>query len=246
MTTSLERGEKAGPACVLADRAGPVAGFGGRGALAGQELLDGFDGREVLRLPLVRDECVGAVVGSARIDAPYLVQLVALTGRHAPQPVNPDLASFLLHAEQHTKVDAETDAMSCARLMPNAMLMNMTNEMPHTAKCLNCGRVRHFRSAAAAERAKPAGRVCAMRIRLAAMTEAVKGFAAAQVEKAREAIADGAFVPTGHHGVFAAVSSNGVDRYLTHSAACNCPAGLRGRQCYHLAAARILTVTGKA
>ena len=110
----------------------------------------------------------------------------------------------------------------------------------HTAKCLKCGRVRHFRSAAAAKAAKPTGRVCAARIRLAMFNEAIRGFAAAQVEKAREAIADGAFIPTGRRGVFSVVSSNGADTYLTHSAVCNCPAGLRGRQCYHLAAARIL------
>ena len=113
----------------------------------------------------------------------------------------------------------------------------------HTAKCLKCGRVRHFRTAEAAAKAGPHGRICAMRVRLAAISEAVKGFAAAAVDKAREAIADGGFVPTRRPGVFRAVSSNGVDRYLTHSAVCNCPAGLRGRQCYHLAAVRILTAT---
>jgi hypothetical protein len=113
----------------------------------------------------------------------------------------------------------------------------------HTAKCLRCGRVRHFRTAEAAAKAAPHGRICAAKVRLAAIAEAVKGFAAAQVDKARELIADGGFVSTSRKGVFQAVSSNGTDRYLTHSAACNCPAGLRGRQCYHLAAARILTAT---
>ena len=122
----------------------------------------------------------------------------------------------------------------------------MTTNAEHTAKCLRCGRVRHFRTAVAAQAAGPHGRICAMRVRLAAITEAVKGFAQAQVDKARELIADGGLVPTSRPGVFRSVSSNGVDRYLTHSAVCNCPAGLRGRQCYHLAAARILTATGKA
>jgi len=119
----------------------------------------------------------------------------------------------------------------------------MSSTESHTAKCLNCGRIRHFRSAAAAAKAAPHGRVCRAKIRLAMFNEAIKGFAAAQVDKAREAIELGAFIPTGRKGVFQAVSSNGTDRYLTHSAACNCPAGLRGRQCYHLAAARILTAT---
>ena len=110
----------------------------------------------------------------------------------------------------------------------------------HTAKCLRCGRVRHFRSAAAAAHASPHGRICAMRVRLAAMTEAVKGFAQAQVEKARELISDGGIVATKRPGVFRAVSSNGTDQYLVHSAVCSCPAGLRSVRCYHRAAASIL------
>lgn len=111
----------------------------------------------------------------------------------------------------------------------------------HTAKCLRCGRVRRFRTAEAAQRANPVGRICAARIRLAAMAEAVKGFAAAQVDKARELIADGGIIPTNRPGVFRAVSSKGDGPYLVHSAMCSCPAALHERQCYHLAAARILT-----
>ena len=116
----------------------------------------------------------------------------------------------------------------------------MSNTTEHTAKCLRCGRVRHFRSAEAAAKAAPNGRICAMRVRLAAIGEAVRGFAQAQVDKARELITDGGLVPTGRPGVFRAVSSNGTDTYLVHSATCNCPAALHGRQCYHVAAARIL------
>ena len=115
------------------------------------------------------------------------------------------------------------------------------NETKHTAKCLKCGRVRHFRSAEAAAKAAPNGRVCQMRIRLAAITEAVRDFAAAQVDKARELIADGGLIRTGHPGVFRAVSSRGDETYLVHRAACNCPAGLRARLCYHRAAAAIVT-----
>jgi hypothetical protein len=117
----------------------------------------------------------------------------------------------------------------------------------HTAKCLRCGRVRRFRSAEAAAKAAPTGRVCAMRIRLAAMTEAVKGFASAQVDKARELIADGGLVPTGRPGVFRAVSSRGDGSYLTHPATCSCAAAKRGKAtpCYHSLAARIV-LAGKA
>jgi hypothetical protein len=109
-------------------------------------------------------------------------------------------------------------------------------------KCLRCG---HKLRAASSVAAKY-GPVCRARIRLAAINEAVKGFASAQVDKARELISDGGLIPTSRPGVFRAVSSRGDGTYLTHSAACNCPGGLRGRLCYHLAAARIIMATGKA
>jgi hypothetical protein len=126
------------------------------------------------------------------------------------------------------------------------MLRLMTNTPEHTAKCLKCGRIRHFRSAAAALSAGPHGRICAMRVRIAAITEAVRGFATAQVEKARELISDGGIIPTKRPGVFRAVSSKGDETYLVHSAVCNCPAGLRSVRCYHRAAAAVLLAAGKA
>jgi hypothetical protein len=113
----------------------------------------------------------------------------------------------------------------------------MTNTKGHEHnRCLRCGRILRV--------SVGYGPVCRAKIRLAMINEAVKGFAAAAVDKARELIADGGLVPTSRPGVFRSVSSKGDGTtYLTHSAACNCPAGLRGRQCYHLAAARILTAT---
>lgn len=112
----------------------------------------------------------------------------------------------------------------------------------HTAKCLRCGRVRHFRSAEAAAKAAPHGRICAMRIRAAAIADAVKGFAQAQVDKARELISDGGIVATNRPGVFRAVSSKGDGSYLTHPATCSCAASRRGRAtpCYHSLAAKLL------
>ena len=117
----------------------------------------------------------------------------------------------------------------------------------HTAKCLRCGRVRHFRLAAAAAKAAPHGRICAMRIRLAALNEAIRGFASAQVDKARELISDGGLIPTGRPGVFRAVSSKGDGTYLTHPATCSCAAAKRGRAtpCYHSLAARISVAAGR-
>ena len=111
----------------------------------------------------------------------------------------------------------------------------MDNATVKPAKCLRCG---HKLTVS-----RNYGPVCRAKIRLAMINDAIRGFAQAQIEKAREAIELGAFIPTGRKGVYRAVSSNGTDTYLTHSAACNCPAGLQGRQCYHLAAARILVAT---
>ena len=125
----------------------------------------------------------------------------------------------------------------------------MTSTGAHTAKCLRCGRVRRFRTAEAAATASPHGRVCAARIRLAAITEAVRGFAQAQVDAAREMIADGCFVPTSRPGVFRVVSSDGERTYLAHPETCNCPSGLRrltACTCKHSLGARILVATAKA
>ena len=119
----------------------------------------------------------------------------------------------------------------------------MTSPTDKPAKCLRCG---HKLRAASSIAAKY-GPVCRARIRLAAITEAVRGFAQAQVDKARELIADGGLVPTSRPGVFRAVSSKGDGTYLTHPATCSCAAARRGRAtpCYHSLAASIL-VAAKA
>ena len=123
----------------------------------------------------------------------------------------------------------------------------MSSTGTHTAKCLKCGRTRHFHSAEAADRAGPHGRICRMRIQLAALTAAVRDFTSAQIEKARELISDGGLVPTKRPGVFRAVKSSGDGSYLSHSATCNCAAGLRSRnRCYHVAAVRIVMASGRA
>ena len=116
--------------------------------------------------------------------------------------------------------------------------MRNTEMQAKPTKCLRCGHKLWV--------SKGYGPVCKAKIRLAALNEAIRGFATRQVEAARELIADGGLIPTGRPGVFRAVSSNGTDQYMVHSAVCNCPAGLRGRPCYHLAAARILAASGKA
>jgi len=120
-------------------------------------------------------------------------------------------------------------------------MRNIDTQTAKPVRCLRpgCGR----KLTAASSIAAGYGPVCRARIRLAALNDAIRGFAQAQVDKARELIADGGIIAMRHHGVFQAMSSNGEDQYMVHSAVCNCPAGLRGRQCYHLAAARILAAT---
>jgi len=114
-----------------------------------------------------------------------------------------------------------------------------------TAKCLRCGRV--LRAASSAKAGY--GPVCRAKIRLAAITEAVRGFAQAQVDAAREMIADGCFIPTGRRNVFRVVSSDGERTYLAHPETCTCPSGLKrltACTCKHSLGARILVATGKA
>ena len=110
------------------------------------------------------------------------------------------------------------------------------------ARCLRCGRSLR----ASASITAGYGPVCRARIRAAQLAAALRDFTADQAAKARELIADAGLVPTRHAGVYRAVSSDGTSTYLTHPAGCSCPAGLRGRRCYHMAAARVLTATGKA
>jgi hypothetical protein len=110
-------------------------------------------------------------------------------------------------------------------------------------RCLRCRRT----LTAAASISAGYGPGCRARIHSAALTTAAE-FTAAQVARARELLADGGLIPTSRAGVYQSVSSDGVTTYLTHRAGCTCPAGTRGngRNCYHRAAARILSATGKA
>jgi hypothetical protein len=135
------------------------------------------------------------------------------------------------------------------------------NTAEHTAKCLTCGRVRRFRSAEAAAKAAPSGRICTMKLRLAAMAEAVRGFTAEPVAKIREALADGAAVLISRPGVYRVVSSARPRKdgtceppsvYLASvNGNCNCAWGTRrtsatARPCYHVGIARVDDATRKA
>lgn len=112
---------------------------------------------------------------------------------------------------------------------------NTTTE--HENRCLRCGRKLTASTGY--------GPKCAAKIRRAALDEARADFTADQQAKAAELIRDGGMVPHPHAGVFTAVSSKGDATYLAHPAACTCPAGIKGRRCYHLLAARVLTIASR-
>lgn len=104
-------------------------------------------------------------------------------------------------------------------------------------RCLRCGRK--------LTASVGYGRTCLRKIREAAISEARADFSAEQQAKADELIRDGGLVPTNREGVFRSVSSKGDATYLTHSQACNCFAGLKGRRCYYLLAVRILGIASR-
>lgn len=103
-----------------------------------------------------------------------------------------------------------------------------------------CGR----RLTAAASKRRGYGPVCWRRICDAAGQAPVPAKAKPeQLAKARALIADGGIRPLSRDGVFAATSSDGTAVYVTDVTyeTCTCKAGQRGRYCYHLTAAQILT-----
>jgi hypothetical protein len=113
---------------------------------------------------------------------------------------------------------------------------NPTDAPATTANCLRCGRV--LRSAKSITDGM--GRTCKAKVAAAARALDLAGFKPFQVDKAVEAIEQGGIVPTSRAGVYTAVSSDGTTTYLVHSVACTCPAGVKGRACYHRAAVAIL------
>ncbi|MGC5012996.1 helix-turn-helix domain-containing protein [Streptosporangium sp. DT93] len=61
-----------------------------------------------------------------------------------------------------------------------------------------------------------------------------------QIDKAHEAIEQGAILPTKRPNLYTAVSGDGSTTYLVAAQSCTCPAGVKSRRCYHVAAVRIL------
>lgn len=71
------------------------------------------------------------------------------------------------------------------------------------------------------------------------------GYKPAAIDKARALIEDGGILPTSRPGIYTAVSSDGSTTYLVHAASCTCPAGQRGRACYHTAAVQIFSAVAR-
>jgi Family of unknown function (DUF6011)/SWIM zinc finger len=101
-------------------------------------------------------------------------------------------------------------------------------------KCQSCGRILTSTKSIAAGR----GPVCQAKIAAAAKASTA---APALVAKAIELIEDGALVHWTRN-LFLAVSTDGTVAYEVDAAAgsCTCPAGVHGRPCYHVLAARIV------
>jgi hypothetical protein len=113
--------------------------------------------------------------------------------------------------------------------------MSNAAETPETqpVKCSRCKRT----LTSAASRALGIGPRCA------AIEAAFRGLKPEQADKARELIADGGVVPTGHKGVYRIASGKGDAVYLTAvTGQCTCAHGLRvmtAKPCYHVGAARL-------
>lgn len=108
-----------------------------------------------------------------------------------------------------------------------------------TVTCDRCGRV--LRSAASI--ARRLGGWCATRRRRALATAATAGaWSADKLAKVTELLNDGGLVRARRAGVWFAVASAGLTRYIVHAAGCTCPAGLKCRSCYHRAAVTVASV----
>jgi hypothetical protein len=136
----------------------------------------------------------------------------------------------LLHAEQHTKVDAEIYAKRLALLMLNAMLRDMTN----TTEPVRCERC-HRPLTSPASRARGKGDRCA------AIEAAFDGLSDKQRDKARQLIIDGGVTRTSRKGIALVPSDETGGHYITSvTGHCTCAYGVRrktamAKTCYHVA-----------
>lgn len=114
--------------------------------------------------------------------------------------------------------------------------MNSTVIAGHEVKCKRCHRP--LRSAASI--AAGVGKVCARKAATEARVAAI--YTPAQIEKAKDLIADQAIVQV-VGSLYRVVSSDGQGTYQVDPIIerCGCPAGRHGRPCSHLAAVQLAT-----
>ena len=120
--------------------------------------------------------------------------------------------------------------------------MNTTQstESPAQARCLTCRRP--IRAAESLATGYGAG--CRAKFRKAAKQASLSAWTPAQVAEARQAIEDGAVVPSTREGVYHVVSTDGSEVHRVHKDGCNCTAGLQTHQprpCWHRCAIAIVT-----
>jgi hypothetical protein len=117
--------------------------------------------------------------------------------------------------------------------------MTSTTAPATQTRCLRCARP--LRSAKS--QARGYGDGCWAKVQAAAKTADLTAWTPSQVEEARQAIEDGAVVPSNRDGVFHVVSTDGTEVHLVHRNGCNCTAGLKThhpRPCWHRAAVAIV------
>lgn len=116
----------------------------------------------------------------------------------------------------------------------------MSGQADTPVRCRGCGRKLTAASSVAARR----GRTCLGRYR-AALAAAQTTITPAQHAKVLALIEDGKIRRQGPEGGYTAQASDGVTKYVVNAVTgfCCCPAGLRGRHCYHLAAALVLSAS---
>ncbi len=109
--------------------------------------------------------------------------------------------------------------------------MTSTETVTET-RCLRCGR----KLASGESKARGYGKGCAAKIRAAGKTADLSAWTPAQIAEAKQAIEDGAVVPSTREGVFHVVSSDGSEVHRTAARGCNCKSGLQTlppRPCWH-------------
>jgi hypothetical protein len=110
--------------------------------------------------------------------------------------------------------------------------MTVAETSTDPARCLDCRRP--IRAAESLATGRGAG--CRAKLRKAAKVADLSAWTPSQIEDARQALEDGAAVPSNRGGVFNVVSSDGTEVHLVARDGCNCVSGLKNRPprpCWH-------------